>query len=99
MDLAHSLLNNKLYTSEHVVLNCTSVLLYALEPRLSACISEGIDLTCSDEVYVVNTLLIGHYRFQLGCCAVFRSEEGLSVFGEVTVTAAVDSNIYLSVIK
>jgi hypothetical protein len=84
--LAHSLLNNKLFTSEHVVVNSTSVLLSTLEPDLCACISNQVGVGYSDELNIVNSVLIGHYYFKSGCCVVLKTEEGCPVFGKVIAT-------------
>ena len=69
-------------------------LLCTLDNDLAMCICDGIGLSYSDEVNIVSAVLIGHYRFKPGCCAVLRSEEGCPVFGEVLVIVAVDRFIY-----
>lgn len=94
MELAHSLLNNKLFVAEHEVVNCAPALLCTLDNDLAVCISEGIGLCHSDEVNIASAVLIGHYRFKPGSCAVMRSEEGCPVFGEVLVIVSVDGIIY-----
>ena len=94
MELAHSLLSNKLFVAEQEVVNCGPALLCTLDNDLAMCICDGIGLSYSDEVNIVSAVLIGHYRFKPGCCAVLRSEEGCPVFGEVLVVVAVDKFIY-----
>jgi len=94
MELAHSLLNNHLFISEHTVVNCTFALLNTLDQDLSACICESIGLNCSDEICLSSGVLIGHYKFKPGCCVLLRSEEGCPIFGELINIVVVDKTIY-----
>jgi hypothetical protein len=94
MELAHSLLNNKLFISDSVVGNCTSVLVQSLEPALAQCLCEFSGLNTSDEVDVVSSGLIGHYHFKPGCCAVLRCLDGVPEFGEILLIVALGSSIF-----
>jgi len=59
IELAHSILTNSLFTYDHVVTSCSSVLLSTLESDLVTCINQNVGLCSSDEVFVVQSVLIG----------------------------------------
>jgi hypothetical protein len=94
IELAHSLISDKLFTSDYIIANCTSSLLSSLEPKLIGCITEAIGLAEYDEVAVATGILIGHYQFKPGSCAVLRCEEAIRVFGQLCVILSVGNRIY-----
>jgi hypothetical protein len=53
MELAHSLLNNKLFAVDRVITNCTSLLVQSLETDVAKCLCDASGLTSSDEIDVV----------------------------------------------
>jgi len=89
IDLAYSLMGNRLFAAEDLVVNGTSALLCSLEPQLAECIQDGIGLSQYDEVHVSNSILIGHYQFKAGSCVVLRCKEGVPVFGQLSVIISV----------
>jgi hypothetical protein len=94
MELAHSLLTKTLFRTDHVVVSCSAAPVSCLQPELATCICEQIGLNQYDEVYFASSVMIGHYRFMPGSCAVLKCEDGVPTFEEVSIIVSVAECIY-----